>query len=116
MAAPRDDYWSDRLESVLAGLHEDLQSLESELAATRAIRANGSDDDEHDPDGVPLSSVLQLLEGQRMRTLDQAREAEIALVDLGQGRFGICRKCSQRIPPSRLEIKPTTRTCVKCAT
>lgn len=110
-----DHYWRTKLQSTRADLLGDLNSLESELATTRAIRANGNDDDEHDPDGIPLSSVLQLIEAQRMRTLAHTRETERALADLEQGTYGTCQNCSQRIPSSRLEIKPATRTCVQCA-
>lgn len=105
----------DRLRLTLDGLRQNLTSIEAELVATRAVRANGGDDDEHDPDGIPLSSVLQSLEGQKRRHISDIREAEAALVDLDQGHYGICEVCGQPIPAARLEIRPTTRTCVDCA-
>ena len=111
----QDVYWRGKLQLALDTSRVELDSIESELAATRAIRGNGGDDDEHDPDGIPLSSVLQLLEGQKMRTLAHIRDAESALVVLEQGQFGICVRCSARIAPGRLEIKPTTTTCISCA-
>jgi RNA polymerase-binding transcription factor DksA len=110
-----DEHWRAKLTLALATSRRELSSIESELAAARGIRANGGDDDEHDPDGIPLSSVLELLEGQKMRALDRIRHAEDALVLLGEGRYGVCIRCSQPIAPSRLEIKPTSRTCVNCA-
>ena len=111
----RDEYWRTKLELALTTSRRELESIESELAATRAFRANGGDDDEHDPDGIPLSSVLQLLEGQKMRALGQLRDARDALVILSEGRYGFCVRCSQRIATPRLEIKPATRTCIDCA-
>lgn len=110
-----DEYWRNKLQLALDSSIGDLDMIESDLTATRVLRANGGDDDEHDPDGIPLSSALQLLEGQKARTLNQIRAAERALEELAQGRHGICKKCLQRIPSARLEIKPTTETCVKCA-
>ncbi|MDQ2739760.1 MAG: molecular chaperone DnaK [Actinomycetota bacterium] len=110
-----DEYWRNKLQLTLNGSLEHLESIESELSITRALRANGGDDDEHDPDGIPLSSVLQLLEGQKMRAVDQIREVATALSDLANGQYGICKKCSQRITSARLEVRPTTRTCMKCA-
>ena len=110
-----DGYWRDQLQFALDSSIDELAAIESDLTATRALRGNGGDDDEHDPDGIPLSSALQLLEGQKVRTLNQIRLAASALEDLAQGRHGICKKCLQRIPSQRLEIKPTTGTCVKCA-
>ena len=104
-----------RLSQTRATLSQELRALEIELVRTRDMRANGPDDDEHDPDGIPLSSVLQLLEGQRMRLAAGLREAERALIDLAEGRYGRCQSCARAIPEGRLEIKPTTRTCVTCA-
>ena len=111
----RDEYWRAKLELALGTSRQELTSIESELAATRAIRSNGGDDDEHDPDGIPLSSALQILEAQKIRAQHHIRGAEDALVILDAGRYGVCVRCSQRIPPSRLEIKPATRTCINCA-
>ena len=110
-----DDSARNRLRSIVDDLTRQLASLERELTSTRAVRANGGDDDEHDPDGIPLSSVLQLLESQRTRAVAEIREAENALADLQRGRYGICRVCSRPIPGSRLEVRPTTSTCVNCA-
>ena len=111
----QDEYWRAKLELALATSRRELRSIESELGVARTVRANGGDDDEHDPDGIPLSSVLELLEGQKMRALDHVRDAQDALAILGEGRYGVCVRCSQPIPSPRLEIKPATRTCVTCA-
>ncbi|SDP18678.1 RNA polymerase-binding transcription factor DksA [Nakamurella panacisegetis] len=108
-------HWRNRLRSTVEALTGELARLESELLSTRAVRANGGDDDEHDPDGIPLSSVLQTLEGQKARALTEIRVAEDALNDLQHGRYGVCRVCSMPIPASRLEIRPATTTCVSCA-
>ena len=104
-----------RLSQTRATLSQELLALEIELVRTRDMRANGADDDEHDPDGIPLSSVLQLLEGQRTRLVAALRDAERAMIDLADGRYGKCQSCAQAIPEDRLAIKPTTRTCVTCA-
>ena len=111
----RDEYWRTKLELASGISRHELVQIESELVATRAFRANGGDDDEHDPDGIPLSSVLQLLEGQKMRALGHIRDVEDALGLLAEGRYGVCIRCSQGITPPRLEIKPATRTCINCA-
>ena len=114
-STPNGDHWETLLRSTALRLAHDLASIESGLASTRAVRANGSDDDEHDPDGIPLSSVIEGLEGQRLRTVAEIRAAELGLADLKHGRYGICRICSASIPPARLEIRPNTGTCVRCA-
>lgn len=104
-----------RLQRVLDDVSAGLSAIEAELAATRAVRANGGDDDEHDPDGIPLSSVLELLEGQKGRLLKESREADSALIGLAHGDYGSCRTCGRPIGVERLQIRPTTRTCVRCA-
>ncbi len=104
-----------RLRDALDRLSAELVSIDAELTATRAIRANGGDDDEHDPDGIPLSSVLQLLEGQKARALEQSRGAEIALAEIDLGSYGICKSCARPIGAERLVIRPSATTCVACA-
>jgi RNA polymerase-binding transcription factor DksA len=104
-----------RLDETRETLSRELRAVDIELVQTRAMRGNGADDDEHDPDGIPLSSVLQLLEGQRARLVAGLRDADRATTDLADGRYGSCQSCARAIPEDRLEIKPTTRTCVTCA-
>lgn len=111
----RGDDRGERLRLLLDDLAVESMAVQAELVATRALRANGGDDDEHDPDGVPLSSVLQQLEGQRVRLIGQSREVADSLVALAQGRYGICENCSRPIDPARLAVRPTARTCVSCA-
>ena len=104
-----------RLRSDIDALIREVAAIDGELDSTRAVRANTGDDDEHDPDGIPLSAVLQVLEGQKARAVAEIRAAEGAMGDLQHGRYGICRVCSEPIPAARLEIRPTATTCVACA-
>ncbi|WP_164479027.1 TraR/DksA family transcriptional regulator [Nakamurella antarctica] len=85
------------------------------LEQLRQLRADGSDDDEHDPDGMPLSLQISRLEG--LIRDEDARLSEIdhALGNLTQGRYGVCAECGAVIAPGRLAIRPAARTCVSCA-
>jgi len=106
---------TEQLTTVLAGLSEELRSVEADLVSFRSDRANAADDDEHDPDGMPLSAVWQRLESRKERLLAQIRETGSAMRSMSDGTYGVCEICSLPIPPARLEIRPTTRRCVTCA-
>jgi RNA polymerase-binding transcription factor DksA len=43
-------------------------------------------------------------------------ECEAALACIDAGTFGLCERCSQPIPASRLDAFPYARWCVRCAT
>lgn len=62
-----------------------------------------------DPNGDPTaaahhSSVVLIL-----------AEIEAAQGRLAQGTFGECERCGTAIPVERLELRPWTRLCVRCA-
>lgn len=97
-----------RTRARISQLERDLEAL---VEAT-----HDSPDDEHDPEGATigferaqagalLAEAVQLLSG-----LDRA---ETALVE---GEIGHCRDCSRPIGVDRLLARPTTSTCVGCAT
>lgn len=51
--------------------------------------------------------------GQRRETM--LREITGALNRIAGGSYGICENCDEPINPKRLEIDPTARLCIKCA-
>ncbi|MFJ4223662.1 TraR/DksA family transcriptional regulator [Microbacterium sp. NPDC089695] len=78
-------------------------------------REGSNDDDEHDPEGVTLSS-----EWSRLRALAEAAAAELRQVDDAIGRwdsgaYGVCARCGRPIPDARLEARPFATHCVACA-
>lgn len=44
------------------------------------------------------------------------RDIVDALDKIDEGTYGICEECGEEIPVERLEVEPTARTCVACAT
>src|SRR5690625_6370209 len=54
---------------------QQLGELDEELDALRRTRAGISDDDEHDPDGVPFSAQWSRLEGLKRNKLDADRKS-----------------------------------------
>ena len=97
-----------------ADLERELTIIDSELDTFRANRENTADDDEHDPDGIPMSSVWQRLDSQRLRILGEINSAMNALGDVDLGVYGVCEICGDQISQERLEFRPATRRCVRC--
>lgn len=89
-----------------------LEEIDRDLAALRREREGLNDDDEHDPDGVPLSSQWSRLEGLR-----QTRHAALADIDDAaarweRGEYGRCSVCGTPIAPARLAARPEATTCI----
>jgi RNA polymerase-binding transcription factor DksA len=92
------------------------------LAATRATldelahdREGSNDDDEHDPEGVTLSSEWSRLTGLADAAAAELQEVDDAIARLDAGTYGVCASCGKPIPPARLEVRPFATHCVACA-
>lgn len=92
-----------------------LTAIEQELAALRRTREGLSDDDEHDPDGVPLSSQWSRLEGLRQTKLKTLASIDDARSRWARGEDGRCSSCGGPIAPARLVARPEATTCIDCA-
>lgn len=105
---------------------ENLRRLRAE-AATRAAsaasalqalvhdREGSNDDDEHDPEGVTLSSEWSRLSGLADAAAAELRQVDDALARLDAGTYGVCLGCGNSIPAARLEVRPFADRCVACA-
>ena len=107
------------LEEIDALRQESSRRLTAVTAAYEDLVATSADsnaDDEHDPEGSTIAferSQLRALVDQALRRtieLDTARARWLA------GSYGTCDRCGEAIPAGRLEARPSTRTCVACAT
>lgn len=107
----------------LRALLEDLRSqAEARVAATSAAlaelthdREGANDDDEHDPEGVTLSSEWSRLTGLAEGAASELQQVEDALARMDAGTYGICANCGRPIPAARLEVRPFAMYCVACA-
>jgi len=92
-----------------------LAGLERELASALEIAAEGTADDEHDPEG----STTAFERAQTAAVLEQVRgrltQLDAALARVDEPGFGICERCGAVIAPGRLAARPWTTTCVGCA-
>lgn len=110
-------------DSELRTLLEVLQREASERTAALASalrelthdRTGQSDDDEHDPEGVPLSAEWSRLSGLLDGARDEQRQVDDALARMDAGTYGVCANCGRRIPVARLRVRPFAEYCVPCA-
>lgn len=93
----------------------ELEAARVALSELRRQRADLFDDDEHDPEGLPLSAQWSRLDGLRRATEGRIAEVDAALANAEAGRYGVCIACGRPIPPGRLEARPTATLCVACA-
>lgn len=65
-------------------------------------------------------AVADLLEDLEIVALDRhvhrVRLIETALAAIDQGRFGLCRVCSEQIGSARLNAEPAAERCIGCQT
>jgi RNA polymerase-binding transcription factor DksA len=95
-----------------ANTRERLTGLRREFDQILAS-ADTATDDEHDPEGTTAYDRA------RVAALIQAAQAHLADIDAARARltaadYGICEACGNPIPPERLAVRPTARTCVGC--
>lgn len=103
------------LQARQADLVAELSRVDADLAAARAAKTDGTDDDEHDPEGATTSAQWSHATGMRRSTLAQLDEVDRALTRTAQGRYGVCTRCGQAIGDARLEARPAAELCIRCA-
>lgn len=109
-----------RLRALLTAMRA---QADARVRATAAIldelthdREGSNDDDEHDPEGVTLSSEWSRLTGLAEAAASELQQVDDALARMDAGTYGVCLRCGRPIPAARLEIRPFAEYCVACAT
>ena len=92
-----------------------LARLDDADAAVRTDRADGTADDEHDPEGSTLSGEWQRIEALRRAAAAERAEVENALARVDAGTYGVCEVCGRDIPAGRIEARPFATRCIDCA-
>src|SRR5690349_20905086 len=92
-----------------------VASTEKTLAELKHDREGSNDDDEHDPEGVTLSSEWSRLTGLAEAAASELQQVDDAVSRMDAGTYGICANCGRPIPPERLDVRPFAMYCVACA-
>ncbi|HET7350058.1 MAG TPA: TraR/DksA C4-type zinc finger protein [Marmoricola sp.] len=98
----------DEVTRRLAALTEDYEGV---VAASRDTNA----DDEHDPEGATIAFERAQVDAMVQEARHHLDEIDAALARVADGSYGTCEVCGKPIPSGRLEARPTSRTCVGCA-
>lgn len=92
-----------------------LARLDADDDSLRLDRADGTADDEHDPEGSTLSGEWQRVEALRRSARGELADVDASLARVADGTYGVCVRCGRGIPPARLEVRPHATMCVDCA-
>jgi DnaK suppressor protein len=96
-------------------LLDQLTRLRTDHAGIVAASAGSNADDEHDPEGATIAFERQQVDALARQAEGRLGEIEAALSRLADASYGTCQTCGEAIPPERLRIRPSARTCVPCA-
>ena len=95
---------------------ERIAALADDLGRLIESSVGANADDEHDPEGATIAferaQLVALLASSRRRLADLDRAADRRAA----GAYGRCESCREPISADRLTARPTTTTCVRCAT
>ncbi|NQX15427.1 TraR/DksA C4-type zinc finger protein [Rathayibacter sp. VKM Ac-2857] len=104
-----------RLAERQAEARREAAALDESLRELLLDRADGTADDEHDPEGTPLSAEWSRMAGVRDALARTERDLAAARARLAAGDYGDCARCGLPIGAARLEARPTADLCIACA-
>lgn len=110
-----DHLTSQLLAERRAALRTELARIDGDLRTVRDAKTDGTDDDEHDPEGATTSSQWSHATGLRSAVLAQLEEVDAAHDRLMAGTYGICTRCGRPVSAGRLEARPSAPLCIDCA-
>ena len=92
-----------------------LGGMQDDVEAMIAASLDSNADDEHDPEGATIAFERAQLSSLTERTRRQLVEIDGAISRVASGTYGRCEACGQPIGDTRLEARPSARTCIGCA-
>lgn len=105
----------DRLLALRAQAEARVRATAATLDELVHARAGSNDDDEHDPEGVTLSSEWSRLTGLAEAAASELHQVDEALARVDAGTYGLCANCGQPIAAARLDVRPFAEYCITCA-
>lgn len=103
------------LQRLREGVLARIARLDADERSLLRDRADGTADDEHDPEGSTLSAEWSRVDALRRGAQEELAEIDAALGRVADGTYGICARCGRAIPAERMEVRPTAQLCVTCA-
>jgi RNA polymerase-binding protein DksA len=101
-----DKEFNEKMRESLSSMRQEI--LEKLVATNADFRAIV---EEMDPKDVVDRKMIEALGAQDIKRL---KSIEAALVRIQQGRYGLCMKCSKKIPQERLLALPYAVLCIDC--
>lgn len=109
------EWFAAELRRERADLGEQGTRTATELGDVLAARADGSADDEHDPEGSTLSADWSRLYGFTRAIAERSEGIDRAMARIDEGTYGVCIRCGRPIEFGRLEARPAAELCIECA-
>ena len=94
-----------------------IAELERDFAAivTSASEGSAGGDDEHDPEGATIAFERQHIAALITREREHLSAIDTALRKVDSGIYEICDRCGGPIGEERLDARPASLICVRCA-
>lgn len=104
----------------IEAMRESLSRMKKELldqliTASADFRAIVEEMDPKDFVDVASDDIdRKMLEALGSQDIKRLKQIDSALVRIEQGRYGVCAKCSKKIPTERLKALPYAVMCIDC--
>jgi len=92
-----------------------VSQVAGDIESLTAQRRSSPTDDEHDPEGPTLAFERSQSSATLARSRQRLDQIALAIERIDNGAFGSCADCGSAIPFARLEARPFSPYCVRCA-
>ncbi|MBB5640023.1 TraR/DksA family transcriptional regulator [Cryobacterium roopkundense] len=107
-------HFEKNLQRMRVELVAELDRLSGSLDDVREAR-DGTQDDEHDPEGPTLTMEWSRLSGVHHEFAEKLARIDRALERVANDTYGFCTRRGEAIGRDRLEAQPATEYCIACA-
>src|SRR3546814_9220448 len=99
------------LQQLLTAFEARLARRDADERVLLHDRADGTADDEHDPEVSTLSAEWSRVDALRRGAIAEIAEIDAALRRVDEGTYGVCVRCGRRIPDERMQVRPMAELC-----
>jgi len=110
-----DQDFIDKMEEALLGLKAEI--VENLIASSNDFKEIVEGMDPKDLADIASDDIdRKMIEAIGTQELKRLKLIDSAITRIKQGKYGLCIKCSKRIPVDRLEAIPYALMCIECKT